>query len=65
MWMLMLDPRLKNMHLITLYVSCENGLRLVVGHDSQLLVPLLVESFKSLMLNAIEEYQVLGSEMDF
>lgn len=51
--MLMLDPRLKNMRLITLYVSCENALRLVVGHDSQLLLPLLVESFKSLRLNAI------------
>lgn len=53
------------MCLITLYVSCENAPRLVVGHDSQLLPPLLVESFKSLMLNAIEEYQVLGSQMDF
>jgi hypothetical protein len=61
----MLDTRLKNMCLITLYVSCENAPRLVVGHDSQLLPPLLVESFKSLMLNAIEEYQVLGSQMDF
>jgi hypothetical protein len=63
--MLMLNPRLKNMHLITLSVSCENALRSIVGHDSQLLLPLLVESFKLVMLIAIEEYQVLGSQMDF
>ncbi len=63
--MLMLNPRLRNMCLITLYVSCENALRLVVDYDSQLLLPLLVESFKSLMLNVIKEYQVLGSQMDF
>jgi hypothetical protein len=53
------------MHLITLSVSCENALRSIVGHDSQLLLPLLVESFKLVMLIAIEEYQVLGSQMDF
>jgi len=60
----MLDPMLKNMRLITLYISCENALRLVVGHDLQLLLPLFVESFKSLMLNTIEEYQVSGSQID-
>lgn len=62
--MSMLDPRLKNMHLITLYVSCENALRLVVDYDSQLLLPLLLSLFKSLMLNVIKEYQMLGSQMD-
>jgi hypothetical protein len=62
--MSMLDPRLKNMRLITLYVSCENALRLVVDYESQLLLPLLLNLFKSLMLNVIEEYQVLGSQMD-
>ncbi len=51
---LMLDPRFKNMHLVTSYVVCKNVARSIVDHDSHLLLSLLVRSYKSsLMPNAI------------
>lgn len=49
------------MCLITSYVGHKNAIKLDVGYDSQLILPLLV---KSLMLNAIEEPHVLGSQVD-
>jgi hypothetical protein len=49
------------MCLVTSYVGHKNAIRLDVDYDSQLILPLLVES---LMLNAIEEPQVLGSQVD-
>lgn len=49
----MLDPRFKNMHLVTSYVICKNVARSIVDYDSQLLLSLLVEFYKwSLMPNA-------------
>lgn len=51
---LMLDSRFKNMHLVASYVVCKNFARSIVDYDSQLLLSLLVESYKSsLMLNVI------------
>jgi hypothetical protein len=47
------------MCLVTSYVGHKNAIRLDVDYDSQLILPLLI---KSLMLNAIEEPQVLGSQ---
>lgn len=49
------------MCLVTSYVGHKNAIRLDVDYDSQLILPLLIES---LMLNAIEEPQVLGSQVD-
>lgn len=49
------------MCLVTSYVGHKNAVKLDVGYDSQLILPLLV---KSLMLNAIEEPHVLGSQVD-
>ncbi len=46
---LMLDPRFKNMCLVTSYVGHENVTKLVTDNDSQLLLLLFVEFHKSLM----------------
>ncbi len=51
----MLDPRLKGLHLIISYVGHENSINLVVDYDLQLLLPLLLKAYKSLMPNAIDE----------
>jgi hypothetical protein len=51
-----LDPKVKNMCLITLYVGCNNITNLVTNYDSQLLLFFLVEFYKSLMPTTIEEF---------
>jgi hypothetical protein len=43
------------MHLATSYVGHENATNLVIDYDSQLLLPLLVESYKSPIPIAIEK----------
>jgi hypothetical protein len=47
---LMLYLKFKNMHLITSYVDYKNATSLVVDYESQLLLPMVVEFYKSLML---------------
>lgn len=65
-WMLALILDFKSMHLISSYVGCENLHRLWLPTiDSKLLSLLLVELYKSLMPNAIEEPYVLGSQVNF
>lgn len=61
----MLNPMFKNMCLVTSYVGHDNVVNLVINYDSKLLLPLLVESYKSLMPFAIEVLQMLPRQMDF
>jgi hypothetical protein len=43
------------MYLVTPYVGHKNATNLVINYDSQLLLPLMVVSYKSLMPTTIEE----------
>jgi hypothetical protein len=62
---LMLNPMFKNMCLVTSYVGHDNVANLVINYNSKLLLPLLVESYKSLMHVTIEVLQMLPRQMDF
>jgi len=62
----MLNFRFENMCLIISYVNCENATNFVVDYGSQLLLLSLMEAYKSLMLNVIDEPQLVeGSEINF
>lgn len=50
------NPRVKNMCLVTSYVGHNNATNLVTNYDSQLLLLLLVEFYKSLMPTTVEEF---------
>ncbi len=50
MLVFMLYLKFTNMHLITSYVHHKNATSLVANYESQLLLPLVVEFYKSLML---------------
>jgi hypothetical protein len=43
------------MYLVTSYVGHKNATNLVIDYDSQLLLPLMVVSYKSLMPTTIQE----------
>jgi hypothetical protein len=43
------------MYVVTSYVAHKNDANLVIDHDSQLLLPLMVVSYKSLMPTTIDE----------
>jgi hypothetical protein len=47
------------MCLIINYANCENATNFVVDYGSQLLLPSLMEAYKSLMLNLIDELQLV------
>jgi hypothetical protein len=51
--------RFENMCLIINYANCENATNFVVDYGSQLLLPSLMEAYKSLMLNLIDELQLV------
>ncbi len=61
----MLNPMFGNMCLVTSYVGHDNVVNSVINYDSKFLLPLLVESYKSLMPFAIEVLQMLPRQMDF
>jgi hypothetical protein len=47
-------------------VNCENATNFVVDYGSQLLLLSLMEAYKSLMLNVIDEPQLVeGSKINF
>jgi hypothetical protein len=48
---LMLDPKYKNMRLVTTYLGHEVVATLMADYDEQLLLPLLLEAYKSLLPN--------------
>jgi len=52
---LMLDPRFKNMCLVTMFLNHENAIVMVAEYDENLLLPLLTEVNRLLMLARIEE----------
>jgi hypothetical protein len=52
---LMLDPRFKCMCLVTMSLSRENAIAVVVEYDENLLLPLIMEANKLLMPNRVEE----------
>jgi hypothetical protein len=62
---IMLNPMFKNMCLVTSYVGHDNVANLVINYNSKLLLPLLVEFYKSLMPFAIELFQMLPRQVDF
>lgn len=63
---LMLNFRFENMCLIISYVNCENATSFFVYYGSQLLLPSLMEAYKSLMLNVIDEPQLVeGLKINF
>ncbi len=51
----MLDPRFKCMCLVTMSLSRENAIAVVVEYDENLLLPLIMEANKLLMPNRVEE----------
>jgi hypothetical protein len=61
---LMLDPRFKNMRLITMFMGHENASLVVANYDEKLLLPLLMEENKFLMLNMVETTSNLHSKGD-
>jgi len=52
---LMFDPRSKSMHLVTMFLGCENITIIIVKYDENLLLPLLMEANKLLMLDRVEK----------
>ncbi len=44
---LMLDPKFKSMRLVSIYMGHDNGAILVVAYDELVLLPLLMEVYKS------------------
>ncbi len=56
----MLNPRFKSMCLVCIYVGHENALVIVVAYDEQILLPLLMEVYKSSM-PLIEKFQTFES----
>jgi hypothetical protein len=43
---LTLDPKYKNMQLVSIYLHCEIVATLIVEYDKQLLLPSLLEAYK-------------------
>jgi hypothetical protein len=62
---LMFDPRSKSMHLVTMFLGCENTTIIIVKYDENLLVPLLMEANKLLILDRVEKKFDLHSQVDF
>jgi hypothetical protein len=52
---LMLNPKYKNMQLVSIYLRCEIVATLIVEYDKQLLFPLLLEAYKLLMPNRVQD----------
>ncbi len=63
MLFLMLDP--KNMHLVITYLGHEVIATLVANYDEQLLLPLLLEAYKSLLPNRKDCLDEYASLVDF
>jgi hypothetical protein len=54
---LMLDPMYKNVKLVSIYLHCEIVATLIVEYDKQLLLPLLLEAYKLLMPNRVQDLE--------
>jgi hypothetical protein len=59
---LMLDPRLKNIWLVTTYLHCENVVVILVEYDEKLMLPLLIKTTKLLMPISVEEDEDMQSQ---
>lgn len=67
MLVLMFDPRLKSMWLLTTFLSHENAATVIAKYDQELLLPLLIKTTKLLMqvsVKEIEDLQFQGNVKD-
>jgi hypothetical protein len=54
---LMLDLKYKNMQLVSIYLRCEISASIIIEYDKQLLLPLLLEAYKLLMPNRVQDLE--------
>jgi hypothetical protein len=52
------------MYVVISYIGHKNATNLVIDHDTQLLLPLMVVSYKSLMPTTIEESNTLDAQVN-
>ncbi len=52
---LMLDPRFKSICLVTMFLSRENAIVMVVEYDEKILLPLLMVANKLLMFDRVKK----------
>jgi hypothetical protein len=62
---LMLDPCFKNMLLVVMYLGWENVDVLVIEHDDELLLPLLVEATKLLMHSSGAKFENFVTHVNY
>ncbi len=56
----MVDPKYKFVHIVMIYVGCNNVVALVVEYDQKLLLPLLIEVYKLSMVVIAKELDAFG-----
>jgi hypothetical protein len=57
----MVDPKDKFVHIVMIYVGCNNVVALIVEYDQKLLLPSLIEVYKLSMVVIAKELDAFGS----